>query len=402
MSASLAVPVADAPAAGSQVERLTRLEVTAALLAKASGMANVVVAVVSAATHYPVRPGPTLLAVGVGVETAVFALLALRARRVTRLMVAVDGILCTGALALNGILQSSGLLHNWGFFMYPFSLVTTVIIGIGFDRLLSVCAWTAAVAGAYFATGTQLVGDPPWNDIPNAVSYLAIGPVAWAVDAELSRMARRADASRAEAVSNAAVAARERERNRHQRMLHDHVLQTLEMLAHGNLVADRAVQARIAEDAVWLRGLVDGADQDRPGDLATALSAVVQRQARDGLQVDVAAADLLAPDGRQHRLDGEAAEALLGAAYEALTNVRKHAGVTRATLRAAVEDRHMVISVLDQGRGFDPATRAAGVGLAHSVRARMRDAGGEALVESAPGEGTYIELRMPLGTPGEA
>ena len=390
------------PVPGSTaLRRVNRLEVLALLLAKGTGLLNVGVALVSTASRYPLRTGPLLLAAALAAETAALFLFSLRQGRLLPGAVAADTVFCSAALALNAALQSSALLHNWGFFMYPFTIVASVVIGIGFRRFPVMFAWTAVLGLTYIASGILLVGDPVWNSVPNSISYFAIAATGWAVDREVRRTARQLDESRAEAVAQAEIAAKERERNRHQRMLHDRVLQTLEMLAQGSWVADSAVQARITEEAVWLRALVDGgADPDRPGDLLAALNAVIGRQSRDGLAVDLLAADLLAPDSPHHALTPELTEALVGAVHEALTNVRKHSGVDRATVRVAVADGDVLISVLDQGRGFDPGRARAGIGLAHSIRARVQEAGGTVTIDSLPGDGTCVELSVPLPGPG--
>jgi signal transduction histidine kinase len=64
-----------------------------------------------------------------------------------------------------------------------------------------------------------------------------------------------------------------------------------------------------------------------------------------------------------------------------------------------------VVSVRDDGLGFAPArlaeARAEGrLGVASSIEGRVRDLGGTMAVESAPGTGTEIELRVPVD--GEA
>jgi signal transduction histidine kinase len=64
------------------------------------------------------------------------------------------------------------------------------------------------------------------------------------------------------------------------------------------------------------------------------------------------------------------------------------------------EGAELVVSVRDDGRGFSPArlaeARAEGrLGVASSIAGRVRDLGGTMAVESAPGAGTEVELRVP-------
>jgi signal transduction histidine kinase len=78
---------------------------------------------------------------------------------------------------------------------------------------------------------------------------------------------------------------------------------------------------------------------------------------------------------------------LLRAAQEALTNVRKHAGAGRVevTLDGAV------LTVADDGAGFDPASPTGGYGLA-GMRRRVEEIGGSVSIASGPG-GTTVEVR---------
>ena len=56
----------------------------------------------------------------------------------------------------------------------------------------------------------------------------------------------------------------------------------------------------------------------------------------------------------------------------------------------------MSVFVRDRGKGFDPeAVPADRKGLAESMRARMARRGGNAVIRSAPGEGTEVSLTMP-------
>jgi signal transduction histidine kinase len=84
-----------------------------------------------------------------------------------------------------------------------------------------------------------------------------------------------------------------------------------------------------------------------------------------------------------------------GAVREALTNVVKHAGVARATVKVLLRaDDTLDVWVRDHGRGFDPAAAILGYGLTGSIRARMAEAGGTSEIWSVPGEGTHVRLHV--------
>ena len=76
-------------------------------------------------------------------------------------------------------------------------------------------------------------------------------------------------------------------------------------------------------------------------------------------------------------------------AQEALSNVAKHSGSTRAVVRLTAADNIARLEVEDNGVGFDPAVSAQGMGLA-SMRERLRSIRGELEIMSQTGEGTRI------------
>ena len=78
---------------------------------------------------------------------------------------------------------------------------------------------------------------------------------------------------------------------------------------------------------------------------------------------------------------------------EALTNVARHAHARTCTVRLAIPDAFQV-EISDDSMGF-PAESCAGVGLL-SMRERAAESGGSCLVESAPGRGTRILVHLPL------
>jgi signal transduction histidine kinase len=92
---------------------------------------------------------------------------------------------------------------------------------------------------------------------------------------------------------------------------------------------------------------------------------------------------------------------------ELLFNVKKHAGVDRASVILKEEAGHLVIIVMDQGQGFAVEEvearqeQAVGFGL-FSARERLRLLGGRLKVLSHPGEGTHIEVHTPVPARGAA
>lgn len=85
---------------------------------------------------------------------------------------------------------------------------------------------------------------------------------------------------------------------------------------------------------------------------------------------------------------------------ECLTNVAKHARASDVEVRLEVADTHggrsLRLHIRDDGRGFDPATTPAGLGLS-GMRERVATLAGEMRIDTAPGRGVDIRISVPLG-----
>jgi signal transduction histidine kinase len=85
---------------------------------------------------------------------------------------------------------------------------------------------------------------------------------------------------------------------------------------------------------------------------------------------------------------------------EALANVRKHAGAPgQVSVQMRVEEGQLHLAVTDDGAGFDPDARGADgchYGL-QVMRGRAEHIGGQFAVHTAPGQGTRVEVCLPLG-----
>ena len=173
--------------------------------------------------------------------------------------------------------------------------------------------------------------------------------------------------------------------------LHDSVLQTLALIqrnAEDQQAVSRLARSQERELRAWLydpkvvreggtwAGLVAQMVSDVEADHALLVDQVVVGDA----PVDEALADLGA------------------ATREALVNAAKHSGATAADLYTEVTPERVSVYVRDRGKGFDPAEVPDDRrGLRDSVDGRLARLGGTAVVRSAPGEGTEVELLLPRG-----
>jgi signal transduction histidine kinase len=93
---------------------------------------------------------------------------------------------------------------------------------------------------------------------------------------------------------------------------------------------------------------------------------------------------------------------LLRIVQESLTNVRKHSGASRIALSLESADDELLLTVEDDGNGFDPSVGSSSTppysprfGLA-TMRERAEAVGGRWSVDSTPGHGTRISVQLPL------
>ncbi len=114
----------------------------------------------------------------------------------------------------------------------------------------------------------------------------------------------------------------------------------------------------------------------------------------------------IAVDFSHAGLSGRFAPNIETAAYrivqEALTNVARHAGVGSVYVRVAVDGERLVVSVADEGKGFDVEAvdaESQTCGLA-GMRERAEALAGHLLLRTAPEQGTFLTVALPLSQDG--
>ena len=203
------------------------------------------------------------------------------------------------------------------------------------------------------------------------------------------------------------------ERTRLSRDIHDTLAQgfsSILLLARAGVATDdqqaerrllAQIEASAAEGLDEARRVV-GALAPAPleSGLVEALSRIVDRF---GLETGVAG---------EVRVEGDVAAlppvvevALLRVAQSALANVRQHAQASTVVVTVAEAEDSVRLDVVDDGRGFDPATLLEGEDLSRggyglrASRQRLRELGGGLDVESEPGAGTAVSASVPLDRP---
>jgi signal transduction histidine kinase len=185
------------------------------------------------------------------------------------------------------------------------------------------------------------------------------------------------------------------EQVRRYRALHDGPLRILTAIAGPGPAGhpDPTIRRQCSVSVNILRGAAPDGTGGTLTDLSLALIEAGNASAALGLRVTYHFANL--PED----LPADVVAALQSAGAEALSNVVAHAGTDRAQLTATgsgdPRQPAVAVAVVDQGKGFDPDSGPPGYGIEHSVLARMREVGGQATVDSHPGQGTRVDLRWP-------
>jgi signal transduction histidine kinase len=287
-------------------------------------------------------------------------------------------------------------------YLEPVTVSVAVAVALVSGSVRSTVAGCTTLAAAY------IVSQAPITDGGADIASL-VSTIGWQVGTatcglvfvqRLRRVAHQVDIATTQVITArerlAAQRAHTEERARHfreqvrrYRALHDGPLRILTVIAGPGPAAhpDPLVRRQCAVSVNILRG----AAPDETGGTLTDLSlALIEASAALGLRVEYHFANL--PD----TLLSTVTDALCRASAEALSNVAAHAGTTRARLTAMTSgDGVVTVAIVDQGKGFDPATTKLGYGIRHSIIERMSEVGGAATVDSHPGEGTRIDLRWP-------
>lgn len=205
--------------------------------------------------------------------------------------------------------------------------------------------------------------------------------------------------------------ARDEERHRIRRDLHDGLGPTLAGVALGLGAARRAVAASAPETADLLASMeteVKGSLADvkrlvadlhpttlEELGLAEALrqyAETVTQRSEGALKVKVELAGPLAP------LPAAVEVAAYRIVLEAVTNVARHAQASLCTVAVSMADGRLGLTVTDDGGGMPPLGQAKGLGL-RSMAERAAELGGECTVGAARDRGTRVAAAIPLGGP---
>jgi len=258
--------------------------------------------------------------------------------------------------------------------------------------------------------------DVKWINLRATPFPLEDGGVRWdgimtnITASKLEQEESRASRARLAELTDHIEQVKEQERARIAREIHDDL--------GGNLTAIKmalaVLAARLPDDPVlaqkaqYVDDLVDRTIDAvhrisldlRPPMLDLGIVAALEWQAEEfARRSDVAC--VFRADDSDVALDPGQATALFRIAQEALTNIAKHAGASRATVDLRREGRHLVLAICDNGRGIAPADRLKprSFGL-RGMSERARALGGTLDLAPASGGGTMVTVRIRPAPPG--
>lgn len=244
-----------------------------------------------------------------------------------------------------------------------------------------------AINGAYPATLSylQLLTLIGW-----ALSYVLLGGTIGVAAGQLDRL-------RTQVTRIGQRAARMAERQRIAARIHDDVLQQLGQLQARirELAAGRPALDAVAEDVARQEAALRGLALAEPDVGPPGRSSLREQLETVAAQLHELPVRLIASGPAW--LPNETVEEVVAAVRELLTNVVKHARAHRVWLTVLEDGGHITVSVRDDGMGFVPGRETdTRLGLRLSVRARVERLGGRIRIRSRPGEGTEVELLLPV------
>ena len=291
-----------------------------------------------------------------------------------------------------------------GYWLYQLISIGTASAAIGFPRWVA-AAYLVVVTALYSVIRISMegAGDRLLQSLLETAHSFIVGAAVITIVSILRSSSRRVDFAQAAALDRYAAAVRQHatevERVQVDSIIHDSVLTTLLAAARASTDAERDLAATMARESIdHLRDAALVTPEDGSSVKVGALADRVEASAR-AMPVDF---EVRRRPLSTWTIPAPAADAVLAAAVQAMSNSAQHAGdgptVRRwITIRAA-HPGGIDLEIGDTGRGFNlvdvPIDR---LGVRVSIIERVANSGGSSEIDSVPGEGTVVCICWPRG-----
>lgn len=243
-------------------------------------------------------------------------------------------------------------------------------------------------------------GAPPLLALFEGIYAVILGGAIIIILTMLRQAASSVDNAQATALDRYAHAVRQHatevERVQVDSIVHDSVLTTLISAARAFTPQAQHLAATMATNTI---GYLRDAAAASPDDGSMVRLTSLAERITETVNGYSGAFELRARSVGTRSIPAQAAEALYSAAAQAMVNSSRHAGdtgVTRWVAFRSVAPGGIEIIVGDTGRGFSVADiPEERIGVRISIIERLANAGGRAVIQSAPDEGTLVSLRWP-------
>jgi signal transduction histidine kinase len=321
-----------------------------------------------------------------------------------------EAVILTVALSFVGYISlTTSKMSNWPaalYFLVPLLLWSALRFGsLGVSTSIIVVAFFS-IWGAVHGRGPFAVSDPLQHVFSLQVFLLLAAAPFMVLAAVVEERKQTEEALRD--LSGRLIHSQDEERNRLARELHDDFSQRLSMLAFDLERAEEATKHSLGDTnhkmhELWNEACEIGADLhslshqlhsstlESLGLVPGISSFCTEFSEQQGIPVDFAHEDI------PRSIPSDVALCLFRIVQEGLRNVKKHSGASRAQVRLTGTDKAILLSLSDNGTGFNFPTTSAAVGLGiRSMQERLRMVGGVFEIRSRPTHGTQIAASVPL------
>ena len=314
---------------------------------------------------------------------AVLLITAVRAQRLSRAAVALDVVVGVAVLLVAPLFQPVDPAQQWTDWPLFVMFLVAAEAAACFPPALAAAATVALMGGAASWLVTGAPGATSRRLVYGSfVPFVGFAAVTFVFLHYLRRLAALADA-RAETI-------RMLEEERTRRVLHTPYRLLNDLAGMLRAEADRdgdqpLRQARLAEavaSAIEIESIVRGTDP-----ASSNLTADLQQLRNQFVDLPM----IMNVEDAGVNLPPEAVYRIREAVRSALQNVRLHAQASEVVVYATADRSSWLVSVHDDGRGFDTAGPRS-LGLNQVVVAAMEEIGAHVSIESTPGQGTLIEI----------